>query len=465
MARLAPLRDRLSREAARAAGKAVVTKQIATALMTVAFLSSAPNAMSKTPVERIVTPKGIEIWLVRDEKLPMLSLQFSFLGGASQDPAEKPGVASLAASLLDEGAGPYDARAYREQLEENAIEISFVANRDSVRGSLKTLVDNRAKAFELLKVALTAPRFDEIERVRAATLATLRRNSTNPSELAKDRWYARAFPDHPYGRPVLGTLDSMPNISADDLRAYVGKNLARSNLKIAAVGAIDPDTLAKLVDESFGALPEKAALASVPDAVPQGLGARDVVPLNVPQTVIVYGGAGLKRSDPDFIPAYVLNHILGGGSFESRLFKEVREKRGLSYSVYSTLVALKHAGLFMGAVQTKNDRAFESLDIINSEIERIAKDGPTADELDKAKKYLIGSYPLRFDTSAKIATNLLDIQFDELGLDYIDKRNAQIEAVTAADIRRVANRFLAGAQMLVVMVGEPVAAPAKAAKQ
>ncbi len=434
--------------------------------MTVAFIASAPNAMSKTPIERIVTPKGIEIWLVREMNLPMLSLQFSFLGGASQDPEGKPGLANLATGLLDEGAGEYDSRAFREQIEENAIELSFAANRDSIRGSLKTMSDNRGKAFELLKLALNEPRFDasEIERVRAAMLANLRRASTNPGDIAKNRWYERAFPGHPYGRPALGTLDSVPNITADDMRGYIRKNLARSNLKIAAVGAIDADTLVKLVDGAFGALPEKAELLPVPDVVPQGLGERETVALNVPQTVILYGGTGLQRNDPDFVPAYVLNHILGGGAFESRLFEEVRVKRGLSYSVYSSLVALKHAGLFMGGVQTKNDRAFESLDIINEEIVKLAKDGPTADELDKAKKYLIGSYPLRFDTSAKIAANLVDIQFEELGLDYIDRRNAEIEAVTAADIRRAANRFLVGAQMLTVLVGEPVAAPAKSAK-
>ncbi len=434
--------------------------------MTVAFIASAPNAMSKTPIERIVTPKGIEIWLVREMNLPMLSLQFSFLGGASQDPAEKPGLANLATVLLAEGAGEYDSRAFREQIEENAIELSFAANRDSIRGSLKTMSDNRGKAFELLKLALNEPRFDasEIERVRAAMLANLRRASTNPGDIAKNRWYERAFPGHPYGRPALGTLDSVPNITADDMRGYIRKNLARSNLKIAAVGAIDADTLVKLVDGAFGALPEKAELLPVPDVVPQGLGERETVALNVPQTVILYGGTGLQRNDPDVVPAYVLNHILGGRAFESRLFEEVRVKRGLSYSVYSSLVALKHAGLFMGGVQTKNDRAFESLDIINEEIVKLAKDGPTADELDKAKKYLIGSYPLRFDTSAKIAANLVDIQFEELGLDYIDRRNAEIEAVTAADIRRAANRFLVGAQMLTVLVGEPVAAPAKSAK-
>jgi zinc protease len=399
-------------------------------------------------------------------KLPMLSLQFSFLGGASQDPADKPGIASLVAGLLDEGAGNLDSSAYHEQLEENAIELQFGANRDSVRGSLKTLSDHRDKAFELLRLALNEPRFDssEVERVRSAALANLRRRSTNPSDIANEHWYAKAFPGHPYGHPVLGTLDSVPNLTIDDLRTYTRKNLARSNLKVVAVGAIDADTLTKLIDKVFGELPEKAELAPVPDVVPQGIGEREVVPLKVPQTVIVYGGAGLKRSDPDFVPAYVLNHILGGGTFESRLFKEVREKRGLSYSVYSTLVALKHAGLFMGAVSTKNDRAFESLAIIESEIARIAKDGPTADEINKAKEYLIGSYPLRFDTSGKIAANLLEIQFEELGIDYIDKRNAQIAAVSAEDVRRAAGRFLVGAKLLVLMVGEPVAAPAKEAK-
>ena len=434
--------------------------------MSLAFLSSASSATGKTAIERIVTPKGIEVWLVRDMNYPMVSLQFSFQGGAAQDPAEKPGVASLAANLLDEGAGPYDARAFREELEQHAIEMAFAANRDGVRGSLKTLTENQDKAFALLKAALNEPRFDaaEIERVRSAVLANLRRMSTSPSEIAKVRWYARAFPGHPYGRPVLGTLDSVPRIGADDLRGYVRKNLARSNLKIAAVGAIDAAALAGLVDDTFGSLPAKADLVPVPDVTPQGLGEREVVPLKVPQTVILFGGSGLKRSDPDFIPAYVLNHILGGGSFESRLFEEVRVKRGLSYSVHSSLVALNHAGLFMGSVQTKNDRAYESLDIIEREIARLAKDGPSADELDKAKRYLIGSYPLRFDTSAKIAANLLDIQLENLGLDYVDRRNALIDAVTPAGIRRVADRILSGSRLLTVLVGEPVAAPDKAAK-
>jgi zinc protease len=283
----------------------------------------------------------------------------------------------------------------------------------------------------------------------------LRRRTTNPSDIASDRWFARAFPDHPYGRPVPGDLETLPSITTADLHAYVHRVLALSNLKIAVVGAIDGPTIATLVDRTFGNLPAKSNLTSVPDVTPRGLGMRETIELKVPQTVITFGGVGLKRSDPDFIPAFVLNHILGGGGFESRLFREVREKRGLAYSVYSSLLPLKHAGLFFGGTSTRNDRAVETLDIIAGEIKRIASEGPTAEELDKAKRFLIGSYPLQFDTSSKIAGTLLGIQIDNLAIDYIDKRNAMIEAVSAADIKRTAGRFLSNMQLLVMMVGEP----------
>ncbi|MEX0590136.1 MAG: pitrilysin family protein [Xanthobacteraceae bacterium] len=430
------------------------------ALMTVA-LSAASSAVNAAKIERIVTPGGIEIWHVHDNMLPMISLEFGFVGGASQDPADKPGVANLVASLLDEGAGDLDARAFQERLEERAINISFSAQRDSLRGSLKTLVDHHDQAFDLLRLAVNAPRFDssEVERVRAGVLAGLRRRTTNPGDIAGDRWFARAFPDHPYGRPVQGTLETVARIGIDDLRAFHRNTIARSNLKVATIGAIDAQEIAAFVDRVFAALPQEPQLVSVPEVVPQGGGEQEIVDLDVPQTVIAFGGIGLKRSDPDFIPAYVLNHILGGGSFSSRLYREVREKRGLAYSVYSYLAPYDRAGLFMGGVSTRNDRAAESLAIILDQIKKIAEAGPTAEELAKAKSYLIGSFPLRFDTSGKIAGQLLEIQLENLGIDYIDRRNGLIEAVTADDVRRAAARFLANARLLVTLVGRPDPVP------
>ena len=432
-------------------------RRLVLALMSLALVSAAPDASRAAKIERIVTPAGIEVWLVRDETLPMFSMEFGFRGGATQDPEDKAGVANLAASLLDEGAGDLDARAFHERLEARAIGLHFTAVRDTLRGSLRTLAENRDEAFELLRLALSAPRFDAeaVERMRAGVLATLRRRSTQAAEIASERWFARAFAGHPYGRPVHGTLDSVPRINVEDLRSYVRKVLARSTLKIAVVGAIDAATLATLVDRAFGALPVKPNLVPVAEALPQGLGSREVVDLDVPQTVIAFGGIGLKRSDPDFIPAYVLNHILGGGSFSSRLYREVRERRGLAYSVYSYLAPLDHAGLFMGGVSTRNDRAAESLAVIVAEIKRIAAEGPSADELEKAKNFLIGSYALRFDTSAKIASQLLEIQLEDLGIDYVDRRNGLIAAVTAEDVRRAAARFLTDDRLLVMLVGRP----------
>jgi len=434
-------------------------RYLALLTMTLALISATPAFAGASRIERIVTPAGIEIWLVRDKNLPMISLEFAFLGGASQDPADKPGVANFVASLLDEGAGDLDAAAFHERLEERAISLAFGAKRDNLRGSIRTLTENRDQAFELLRLSLTAPRFEgqELERIRAAVLAQLRRRSTNPSDIAADRWFARAFPGHPYGRPIQGTLESAAKIAVDDLRAYVRRMLARSNLKIAAVGDIDAAELAVLVDRTFASLPARSDPVPVADVVPRGLGTSETIELKVPQTVITFGSVGLKRADPDFIPAFVLNHVLGGGGFESRLFREVRERRGLAYSVYSYLAPYEHTGLFLGGVSTRNDRAAETLEIIVAEIKRIATDGPTADELDKTKRFLIGSYPLRFDTSGKITANLLDIQIENLGIDYIDKRNALIEAVTIADIRRAARRFLAEVKLLVMLVGQPEA--------
>jgi zinc protease len=420
-------------------------------------LVSTPTASRAASVERVTTPLGLEIWFVRDDTLPMLSVEYAFRGGAAQDPTVTPGVANLVAGLLDEGAGPLDARAFQERLEARAITVHFSADRDTLRGSIRTLSEHRAEAFELARLALTAPRFDAeaVERVRAAMLAGLRRRATNPNDIASQRWSALAFPGHPYGRPVEGTLDSVPQISADDLRAFARDNFARSNLKIAAVGSIDAKELAILVDKLFGGLPEKAKLAPVPDVTPQA-GVREVVDLNVPQTVILFGGAGLKRADPDFIPAYVLNHILGGGTFTSRLYREVREKRGLAYSISSHLAPYDYAGIFLGSVSTRNDRAQQSLDIITEEIRRIAAEGPTSEELAKAKSFLIGSYALRFDTSGKIAGQLLSLQLENLDVSYLDQRKALIEGITDADIRRAAKRFLADARLLVLMVGRPV---------
>jgi zinc protease len=409
-----------------------------------------------TTIERVVSPGGIEAWLVHEPAVPMIAVDFAFGGGAAQDPAGKAGTANLVASLLDEGAGDLDSKTFHARLERKAIELGFQAERDTLRGTLRTLTENRDEAFDYLRLALTKPRFEDtdVEIIRSQILSNLRRATTSPTDIASLRWWQTAFADHPYGRPVNGSLESVPTVTADDLKDYTRRVLARANLKIAVVGDIDAEAVKAMLDRVFGALPAEPDLKPVANVAPRGLGRRIVVKLDVPQAVVTFGGAGIARKDPDFMAAYIVNHILGGGAFSSRLYQEVREKRGLAYSVYDSLVWLNHSALFLGGTATRADRAGETLDVIDKEIRRLAESGPTADELGKAKAYLNGSFALNLDTSSKIAALLVQLQLDGLGIDYFTSRPQMINAVTLDDAKRVAKRLLDGG-MLVTVAGRP----------
>ncbi len=409
-----------------------------------------------TTIERVVSPGGIEAWLVHEPAVPMIAIDFAFVGGAAQDAPGKGGTASLVASLLDEGAGDLDAKTFHARLERKAIELGFQAERDTLRGTLRTLTENKDEAFEYLRLAVTQPRFDQsdVEVIRAQILSMLRRATTSPTDIANLRWWQVAFADHPYGRPVNGTLESVPTVTIADLKDYTHRVLARGNLKVAVVGDIDAETVKVMLDRVFGGLPAQPELKPVPNVSPQGLGRRIVVKVDVPQAVLAFGGPGIARKDPDFMAAYIVNHILGGGAFSSRLYQEVREKRGLAYSVYDSLVWLNHSALFLGGTATRADRAGETLDVIDKEIHRLADEGPTADELAKAKAYLNGSFVLNLDTSSKIAALLVQLQLDGLGIDYFTRRPEMINGVTLEDARRVAKRML-DTGMLVTVAGRP----------
>ena len=414
-----------------------------------------PAAQAMT-IERVVSPGGIEAWLVRDSALPLIAVEFAVLGSADQDPPGKPGVANMAASLLDEGAGPFDAAAFQNRLERKAIELSFRSGRDYLRGTLRTLTEHRAAAFDYLRLALPEPRFDDaaVERTRAQTMSRLQREAVSPNDIASRVWWATAFPGHPYGQPVNGTVESVPKITVDDLKSYTRRVLARDGLKIAVVGDIDAESVGTLLDRTFGALPAKGKLQPVPYAVPQGLGRRIVTQLDVPQSVVNFGGPGITRNDPDFMAAYIINHILGGGSFSSRLYREVREKRGLAYGISDSLIWLNHASLLLGSTATRADATGQTIDIIEQEIRKLAEEGPTEEEFVKAKTYLKGSFALGLDTSNRIASQLVQMQLDDLGIDYIERRPALIDAVTLDDAKRVAQRLL-DPGLLVTVVGRP----------
>ena len=404
---------------------------------------SVKNQAAKSPVakshaeriQRVVSAQGVEAWLVEDYTVPIITLEGLIQGGASQDPSGKPGVLNLLMGLLDEGAGPYDATAFQERLDEFAIEMSFGADRDHASLHMRSLARHKDEAFAMLRLALNEALLDaqSVERVRAQVLAGLRHESSDPDTMAQRRFFAEAFAGHPYATSAKGTLQ----------------------LHVVVVGAIDAAQLAPLLDDVFGHWPEQAHLRPVSTFVEIPRNQQIVVDFDVPQSSIRFGARGLERSDPDFVTATVVNHILGGGVFSSRLFREVREKRGLAYSVYSHLAPFAHGPLYVGGTSTKNERAGESLNIIAAEIASLAAHGPTEEELKTAQNFLIGSHALRLDTSSKLAGQLVHIKAHALGIDYLDRRNAMIEAITLSEAARVAKRLYGDGQMLSVIVGRP----------
>lgn len=430
---------------------------IMTALAFVLALSTAPQPAGATKVERVLSPGGIEAWLVRDHLNPIINVRFSFRGGSALDPTGKEGLATFVSSLLDEGAGDLDTNAFRKIVEDLSISLRFNASRDRFGGRLQTLTEHRDMAFDLLTKAMTQPRFDPepVGRLRAQILAKLRHDEENPDAIAGRALMDSLFPGHPYGRPSDGTKESVAKLTVADLRRFVADRLALDTLVIGVTGDITPEELAPLLDKTFGTLPKKAASWKVPDASPRTEGQIVVIDKTIGQSNILFADIGMKRDDPDFYVAYVMNHILGGGGFTSKLYQEVREKRGLAYSVYSYLHPMDAAALYLGGAGTANARVAETLKVVREQWRKMAETGVSAEELDHAKRFLIGSFPLRFTSSDRIASILVGMQIDDLGQDYLDRRNGFIAKVTVDDIRRVARKLLHPKRLVFVIVGQP----------
>jgi zinc protease len=429
-------------------------KVVLSGALALGMLATSAPAGAAARVERVVSPGGIEAYLVSEPSIPFLSMSIHFAGGSALDPSGKEGLAYMVSGLLDEGAGVLDSQAFRTELEDLAIRLSFDAQRDSFTGELKTLSEHRRRAFELLRQALVEPRFDPepVERIRHQIEASLRRSSEDPDYLASLTWFETAFAGQPYGRPVRGTLESVAGLDTADLRTSVSSRLARDNLTVGVAGDVTAEELGLLLDLAFGDLPATSTPANLTTTAPLG-GETIFERRDVPQSQVVFGEAGLARDNPDYYAAYVVNHVLGGGGFTSLLTEEVREKRGLAYSVYSYLYPLDHAPIWLGGLGTSNRSVEEALRLVRQEIERVARGEISQERLDDAKTYLTGSFPLRLTSNDQIAQTLVGMQVDDLGIDYLDRRNGYIEAVTLEDARRVARRLYHPDDLLMVVVG------------
>ncbi len=427
-------------------------------VMLAVFANPFVTAAQAMKIQDLTTPGGIKAWLVEEHSVPLMALRFSFKGGNAQDPTGKEGVAHYLTGMMDEGAGDLDAQAFQGRMEELAMRMSFEDGRDQLYGSFETLTENRTEAQKLFKLALNKPRFDADahERVRAQLLSGRAAAARNPDSVANEKWIANAFPGHPYGRPGSGTIDSLKTIVPADLETYRKNVFAKDTLRIVIVGDINAAEASAFIDDIFGALPATGKLIAITPTKPKPVEKLQIIEMPVPQSVARFGLGAMGRKDKDFMAGFVLNHILGGGGFSARLMEEVREKRGLAYSISSSIQPYDAAAIFAGGVATKNEQMAQSLDIIRAELKRMADEGVTAKELEGAKSNLTGSFALRFDTNAKIANQLLYFLGEELGIDYVDRRNAEVDAVTLDDIKRVAKRLLIVDDLFVTVVGKPV---------
>ncbi len=437
------------------------------ALGVVALLQlSAAHTVQAVVIKQVKSPGGISAWLVEDHTIPLMTMRFAFDGGWANEPEDKHGLTNFLAGMLDEGAGDLTSKQFQKKQNQLSMKLSFRARADQFYGTFQALTRHRDASVDLLTSALNAPRFDDVpfQRIRKQVVLNIRSNSQDPERIASKNWLQTMFPGHPYGRTRRGTEEKLNALTPDDMRALTKRLFAKKGLKIAVVGDITPEQLGKMLDQVFGKLPADGGMAKIVEAKVMTKPEVQIIERNIPQSVIQFGHAGLKRDDKDFIPAYVLNFILGGGGFGSRLTEEIREKRGLTYSVYSYLSPYDHGALFVGGASTQNARAGETVKIIRQELERMANEGPTAKELADAKTYMTGSYALRFDTSRKIASQLLAIQIDNLGVNYLDKRNELINAVTLEDLKRLAKRLLKPGELVITIVGKPEGVEAKEAK-
>jgi len=424
-------------------------------ILAVALFAATP-LHAEIEIQPVTSEAGFEAWLVEERSIPFVAIEVIFPGGAVLDDDETLGATSLMTELLSEGAGELDTQGFAAALEATAGSIRFSAGRDSVSLSIRALTENRDEVVALARKALTEPRFDEgaFERVRARTVASLERDARNPNTIAARTFNALAFEGHPYARPTDGTPESVADLDRDDIVAAHEAALTRDRVLVGAAGDISAEDLGALLDELLADLPE--ATVDLPDyaefAAPGGI---TVIEHPGPQSVISFGHAGIEQDDPDFMAAFVMNEIFGGGRFGTRLMRELREIRGLTYGVGTSLAFGQHGDSFQGRLSTDNARAGEVVELLRAEWEWLAEGGITQADLERVQTYLTGAYPLRFDGNASIARTLASMQFQGFDIDYVNVRNDLVREVTLEDIERVTERMIDPEALHFVIVGQP----------
>ncbi len=431
----------------------MIARFLAPLLVALAFAVPAHATINIQPV---TSPGGIEAWLVEDTSIPFVAIDLWFGGGGSLDAPETRGAVHLMAALLEEGAGDLDATEFASELEGLAASLDFDVYRDEVVISIQMLTQNRDEVLALVRDVLLNPRFDEaaVERVRGQVLAGIESDEIDPDSIASNTFNAMAYGDHPYGSALEGSLETVSALTRDDLVAAHRQALVRDRVSIGVTGDMTAEDLGPILDTLLSDLP--LSDQPLPGLAEVNLeGGITVVDFATPQSSIFFGHAGLRRDDPDFFAAFVMNQVLGAGGYRNRLMAEVREARGLTYGISTWLGLNKAAPMMLGRFSSSNALAAEAIEVVQAEWAEIATNGITAAELEAAQRYMTGAYPLRFDGNANIAGTLAAMQSDNMPIDYIATRNDAVMAVTLEDVQRVAERLVRPENLHFLVVGQP----------
>jgi len=409
----------------------------------------------------IKTPGGLTAWYAYDPKTPVIAINFAFRGGARLDPAGKAGLSSFAAGILDSGTMNRDPKDFDAYKQDYAIQMGFSADSDQLGGALATLVPDKDKAFDLLHEVLATPRLkdDIFQIIMNQAKISLANVANEPSYLAGRKLQTMLFPNHPYRYPSEGLPETIDKITLKDVESFLKENLSKDRLVISVTGNISEGDAITALDKIFGSLPEKSAKPVDNQVKPVIDGSTEIIDMKIPQSMIYFVLPGITYDDPDFLKAALLMHIMGEEQ-SSRLFREVREKNGLAYAVSSTMVWMQDTGYIIGMVGTTKAKADQSMNIVKHEWAHLKKDGITAEELENAKTFMLHSYPLHFRNSSGISKILLGYQLFHRPVDYFQKREALIKAITLKEMNDFIARVIEPAKLTFVVVGRPDQAPA-----
>ena len=417
---------------------------------------AAPAATVGMQIEHWVTANGARVYYVHAPELPMVDVRVVFDAGSARDDG-RPGLALLTNTLLDQGAGERDADAIADGMEGLGAQLGMGAERDMAWLTLRTLVDPQLMepALEQFSQVLTRPRFAarDVERERQRMLVGLQFKEQRPGEVAGRVFFGSVFGAHPYGSPRDGTPESVRALEATDLRAFYQRYYVARNAVVALVGDIDRARAEQLAEQITVGLAEGEPAPALPLVEDLEAPVVERIRMASTQSHVLLGMPGKNRTDPDYFPLFVGNHVLGGAGLVSRISEEVREKRGLSYSAYSYFMPMAQRGPFQLGLQTRNQQVDEALQVMRDTLVRFRADGPTEAELIAAKRNITGGFPLRIDSNRKIVEYIAMIGFYGLPLDYLDRFNARVEAVSVEQIRDAFQRRVDPERMVTVVVG------------